>query len=82
MNPIPFMGQSATLSKPADMTDDQCQSLHILRLDNVCISCWHLTWIDRIKALLMGRVWLGVHSGQTQPPVYLTFNKPFKLVEE
>jgi hypothetical protein len=35
-----------------------------------CVSCWRMTWRERINALLFGRVWIAVLSGSTQPPVY------------
>lgn len=79
MNPIPFKGQSAVLQKPSNMTDEQCESLPILRLDNTCISCWRLTWRERLKSFFTGRVWLGILSGQTQPPVYVAVDRPFEL---
>lgn len=39
------------------------------------MSCWRLTWKERIKALLFGKVWLGVLSGFTQPPVWMVCDK-------
>ncbi len=81
MNPIEFKGQSVVLNKPATMTDEECKSLPIARMDNTCISCWKMNWRERLKALLTGKVWLGILSGQTQPPVYVTVDQPFKVVE-
>lgn len=37
-----------------------------------CISCWRMSWRERLSALLFGRVWLHVLSGSNQPPVALT----------
>ncbi len=34
-----------------------------------CVSCWKMSWRERLSALLFGRVWLQVLSGETQPPV-------------
>ncbi len=79
MNPIPFKGQSAELKKPASMTDAECSSLPILRIDNTVISCWRMSWRERVTALITGKIWLGVLSGQSQPPVYLTVEQPFKV---
>jgi hypothetical protein len=36
-----------------------------------CVSCWRLTWRERLSVLFFGRVWLAVLSGGTQPPVAL-----------
>lgn len=79
MKPIEFKGQTIVLQKPANMTDEECSPLAILQLDNTCISCWKMTWRERIKALFTGVVWLGVLSGRTQPPVYVTIDRPFKF---
>jgi hypothetical protein len=79
MKPIRFEGQTVELQKPPGMTDEECGSLPILRLDGTCISCWQMTWKERLKALLTGRVWLGVLSGHTQPPVYVTVEQPFTI---
>ena len=40
-----------------------------------CISCWKLSWRQRIAALVHGRVWLSVLSGYTQPPVWMDCSK-------
>jgi hypothetical protein len=36
-----------------------------------CLTCWRMGFIDRIRALIFGRVWVGVLSGTTQPPIWL-----------
>lgn len=71
MKPVNFPQANRTLTRPEDMTEDQCESLHVYTDGNDCISCWEMSIIDRIRALLFGRVWLFVHSGRTQPPVAL-----------
>ena len=81
MTPIEFKGQTLVLKRPDNMSDEECSSLPIARLENTCISCWQMSWRERIEVLLTGKVWLGVLSGQTQPPVYVTVERPFKIVE-
>lgn len=34
-----------------------------------CISCWRMSFRERLSALLFGHIWLAVLSGETQPPV-------------
>ena len=41
------------------------------------ISCWKLSFKERLKALFTGRIWLYVLGGD-QPPVYITSDWPFK----
>jgi hypothetical protein len=79
MKPIEFEGQTKVLQRPSGMTEEECGSLAILNLDNTCISCWKMTWRERIKALFTGKIWLGVLSGQTQPPVYCAVDRPFTI---
>ena len=42
---------------------------------NQTISCWQLTFLKRLKALIFGHVWLGVHSGPTQVPAWLSVDR-------
>ena len=45
-----------------------------------CVSCWRMSFRERLSALLFGRVWLAILSGETQPPVYVVADKEY-LVE-
>ena len=71
MYPIKFKEANRVLLRPSNMTDDECKPLWVYTDRKECVSCWKLTWMDRIKALLFGKVWLIVLSGDTQPPVAL-----------
>lgn len=53
------------------MTDKECSSLEVFTDGHVCISLWKMSFADRLRALFFGKVWLGIHSGGTQPPVWL-----------
>lgn len=75
MNPIKFKEANKNLLKPQSMTDEECESLWVYTDGTQCVSCWKMTWIQRIKALLYGKVWLSVLSGQTQPPVWVDCDK-------
>lgn len=75
MNPIKFKEANKNLLKPNNMTDEECKSLWVYTDNQQCISCWKMTFKQRIKALLFGKVWLSVYSGQTQPPVWLDCDK-------
>jgi len=76
MKPIKFPEATKDLLKPKGMTDEECGSLPVWNGDEKqCISCWKMTPKERIKALIFGRVWLGVLSGQTQPPVWMDIKK-------
>ena len=71
MKPIWFSEAELELTRPANMTDAECQPLPICRTGGQVISCWRPSWRERLAVLFYGRVWLSVLSGQTQPPVWL-----------
>ena len=75
MKPIKFKQANTNLLKPDSMTDEECTNLWVYCDGEQCISCWKLSFLQRIKALLFGKVWLSVLSGQTQPPVWLDCDK-------
>ena len=82
MKPIKFKEANKNLIKPESMTDDECGSLWVFNDGRQCISCWNMTFRQRIKALIWGRVWLSVMSGQTQPPVWVDCDKTIFKKEE
>ena len=73
--PTKFPQANKCLTKPIDMTDEECSSLWVYNNGVECISCWKLSLWQRLMVLIHGRVWLGVHSGITQPPVWLDCDK-------
>ncbi len=75
MQPINFVGVNKVLSKPRSMTDGQCGSLPVYSNGQMCVSCWELN-DQEIEAVVKTRIlYIGVFSGQTQPPILVT---PFK----
>lgn len=82
MNPAPFKESNRTLRKPDSMTDEECSSLDVFTDGKICISRWQLSIIDRIRLLIHGHIWLGVLSGQTQPPVWLDCRKTVFVKEK
>lgn len=71
MTPARFKESNRVLRKPDSMTDEECGSLEVFTDGKGCVSCWRMSFIERLRALLFGRIWLGVISGDTQPPVWL-----------
>jgi len=82
MKPVKFEQATQELKKPASMTDEDCSSLFVYQSpEGVCISCWTVPFWQRVKFLFHGKIWLGISSGRTQPPVWLdciktVFTKP------
>jgi hypothetical protein len=75
MKPSNFKEATKTLVKPDSLTDEECVPLSVWNDGESCISLWRMGWKDRINALIFGRVWLCVRSGETQPPVWLDVSR-------
>jgi hypothetical protein len=75
VTPKEFAEQNKVLTKPQGMTDEECRSLPVYSDGVQCVSCWEMTWSERLAALITGRVWLQIYAGRTQPPVALTVGR-------
>lgn len=75
MKPSNFKEATKTLQKPENMTDKECAPLSVYSDGKICVSCWKPSWKERLSILVFGKVWLGVLSGQTQPPVWIDGSK-------
>ena len=75
MSPIKFKEANKNLSKPSSMTDEECGPLWVFNDNDQCISCWKLSFKERVKALFFGNIWIGILSGVTQPPIWLDCKK-------
>lgn len=81
MEPMKFEQANKDLLKPEGWTDEECGSLPVYSDGRQCISLWKMTWRERLSALFFGKVWLSVHMGQTQPPVWLMATREIFKVE-
>ena len=77
MRAIEFKEQNGVLGKPEGMTDDECSPLPVFRDGKHCVSVWELSEADLELIKETKVVYLGVLSGNTQPPVFLTIESPF-----
>lgn len=75
MSPITFKQANRTLTRADNMIDEECGSLPVYTDGFQCVSCLKMSLKERLAALLFGKVWLCVISGQTQPPVWLSCEK-------
>lgn len=82
MKPVKFKEANKNLLKPDSMTDEECSSLWVYTDGVQCVSCWRLTFKERMCVLLFGKVWLSVLSGHTQPPVWLDCSKTVFVKEK
>lgn len=72
MKPIDFPQSTKVLQRPSTMTEKECLSLHVWNDGKQCVSCWKPSFKERLNVLFNGKVWLGVLSGKSQPPVFLS----------
>lgn len=82
MVPASFNESNVVLSRPRDLTAEQCDPLSVWRgrLEDgtpAVVSCWKLTADDLRRLAETGRVWLVV-MGHRMPPVALTSESPFR----
>ena len=75
MKPTTFKESNKTLLRPDNMTDEECSSLDVYVDGKKCLSCWRMSIRERICALIVGKVWVWVLSGNTQPPIALEVAK-------
>lgn len=78
MKPIDFKQSTKVLQRSPDMTADECAALPVWSDGTQCVSCWKPSLSERISLVFGGQVWLGVASGGTQPPVFLSGKNVFK----
>lgn len=72
MKPIDFPQSTKVLQRPSTMTENECSSLPVWSDGKQCVSCWKPSFIERLKILFTGKVWIGVLSGNTQPPIFIS----------
>ena len=70
MSPIEHRFANVTLNAPTGK-EDEVLPLPVYTDGEQCISCWQMSWRERLSALFFGRVWISVLSGRTQPPIWL-----------
>lgn len=69
MKPIKFKEANVTLEGTG------CGDLPAF-VDGVqVISCWKMSLGERIRALFLGTVWMGIRHESTQPPAWLKVEK-------
>ena len=90
MRPIDFEEKNLILHKPSNMTDEECNSLPVcktaippinsdLTRGATCyISKWKGGWLDRVRYLFTGTVWVSILQN-SHPPISLRTDSPFTL---
>lgn len=75
MKPIPFPEQTMVLADK----QEAFRTLPAFQDEEETISLWRLSWRERLKALITGRVWLRQRNcGEPLQPQLLTMDYPFE----
>ena len=75
--PTPFEEANFTWKGwPADGERDEVSDLPAYRNQDLTISCWRMSWRERLRILFTGRSWLHVYG--PQPPIYVGSDYPFE----
>ena len=76
MNPIEFKQQTGIAAEH----QDEYRNLPMYRNETNIISCWKMTWKERVKVFFTGVVWLNLLQHQSQPitPSLLQVENPFE----
>jgi len=75
MKPIKFDDQNFTLTAP--ITYEDCGSLPVHKTGLDIVSCWKMSFRERIAALFFGKAWISIRAGRTHPPIYVSCEKTF-----
>lgn len=71
MKPVDFYGSNKALQPSGKVYSENVTGVAPLPVwsdGEQCVSCWRMSFRERLSALIFGRVWLSVLSGHTQPP--------------
>lgn len=78
MLPVKFKQANKVLTAPKNWNEKEhgkCGDLHVFNDGQQSISLWKLSWKERLQILINGKIWLGILSGPSQPPVWLDADK-------
>jgi hypothetical protein len=76
MKGVHFAEATGLLLAPDGM--ENCSDLPVWRDDDHILSCWQLSWRERIKLLLTGKLWFWAFGCATHPPIAMTVDYPFE----
>lgn len=78
MKPVNFKGSNIVFGKPKNMTNEECESLHVNFDGEQSVSCWELDENDIKDIVENKRIWLRV-LGPGHPPVFLMASEPYQV---
>lgn len=84
MTPAEFPESNKTLQPSGKKYSDNVGSvkpLYVWTDGEQCVSCWQMSWRERLAALWYGKVWAATLSGGTQPPIFIAAQRSYFLKE-
>ena len=78
MKPINFKEANKNLISPSSWNKEKhgnCGDLPTFTDGEQCISLWKMSWKERWQVFTSGKIWIGIHGGHTQPPIWLDTQK-------
>ena len=75
MKPIKFDEQNSSLLKPGNWASEDCGQLPVCKTGLDIVSCWKMSWRERIAGLFFGKVWISIRAGRTHPPISVSCEK-------
>jgi len=80
MRPIQFKRSNKMLQPSGEQYSDNVVGVDPLPIwtdGEQCVSCWEMSFRERLSALLFGHVWLALLSGETQSPACLSVTRVY-----
>ena len=85
MKPVTFKYSNKVLQPSSQKYSTNVASVEALPIwtdGEQCVSCWKMSLRERLSAILFGRIWLSLLSGETQPPACIQVGKEYLQVKE
>lgn len=79
MKPVKFKEQTCIYAKD----QDEYGNLPVRKYeDGRCVSCWKLSFWERIRILFIGKIWLSLHSfNKPLTPSFMTTKKKELIIK-
>ena len=80
MKPVNFKYSNKTLKPSGAVYSENVtgvETLHIFTDGEQCVSCWSMTWRERLSGIIFGRGWVATLTGHTQPPIFAEVTKSY-----
>lgn len=72
MQPVPFKQSNKKLEASTEIAKNYyCKPMDVYTDGEICISRWKIGFLDRIRLLFYGHIWVGILNGGKQNPMWL-----------